>query len=76
MTVCSYCKKAYKDPRGLTVFAFDGHAIHYCSGKCRRNEALKREARKLNWVRKDKDRMAVFEGRSVSEVSTEKEAKK
>jgi ribosomal protein L24E len=83
MTVCSYCKKSYKDPRGLTVFTFDGRAVHYCSAKCRRNEVLKRDARKLNWVRKDKERMAAFEGRSVSEKlennsekSSEKEAKK
>ena len=76
MTVCSYCKKSYKDPRGLTIFSFDGRAIHYCSGKCRKNEALKREARKLNWVRKDKERMASFGGMSEKVESSEKTAAK
>lgn len=66
MPVCSYCKKLYKEPRGLTVFTFDGRAVHYCSGKCRKNEALKRDARKLNWVRKDKERMAGFQGETRS----------
>lgn len=75
MTVCSYCKKSYKDPKGLTIFSFDGRAIHYCSGKCRKNEALKRDARKLNWVRKDKERMASFAGMSEKAQSSKEEAK-
>ena len=76
MTVCSYCKKSYKDPKGLTIFSFDGRAIHYCSGKCRKNEALKRDARKLNWVRKDKGRMASFAGMSEKVINSEKSAVK
>lgn len=54
MPTCSFCKKHYKEPRGLTVFTFDGKTIHFCSSKCRRNIALKRDPRKVNWVKKEK----------------------
>ena len=76
MTVCSYCKKTYNSPKGLTIFSFDGRAIHYCSGKCRKNEALKRDARKLNWVRKDTERMASFVGISKKTKNSEKSVEK
>lgn len=52
MPTCIFCKRHYKDPRGLTVFTFDGKSIHYCSSKCIRNHKLKRDPRKTNWVRK------------------------
>jgi len=54
MPICSFCKKDYKEPRGLTVFTFDGKSVHYCSSKCRRNFDLKRDSKKVNWVRKKK----------------------
>ena len=52
MATCSFCRRNFKDPRGLTVFTFDGRAIHFCSSKCRRNTALGRDGRKTNWVKK------------------------
>ena len=54
MPTCSFCKKNYLEPRGLTVFTFDGKSIHFCSSKCRRNMALKRDPKKTNWVRREK----------------------
>ncbi|MFA7707700.1 MAG: hypothetical protein WCX73_02015 [Candidatus Pacearchaeota archaeon] len=54
MPTCSFCKKNYKEPRGLTVFTFEGKTIHLCSSKCRRNLALKRDPRKVNWIKRDK----------------------
>ena len=54
MPTCSFCKKNYQEPRGLTVFTFDGKAINYCSSKCRRNLALKRDPKKVNWVKREK----------------------
>lgn len=54
MPVCSFCKRHYKEPRGLTVFTFEGKTIHFCSSKCRRNIALKRDPRKVNWIKKQK----------------------
>lgn len=55
MPTCSFCKKVYKDPRGLTIFTFDGRAVHYCSGKCRKNFALGRDPKKLKWTKKETD---------------------
>ena len=54
MPVCSFCKKNYKEPRGLTIFTFDGKSVHFCSSKCQRNTALKRDPRKVNWVKRKK----------------------
>jgi len=54
MPTRSFCKKHYDEPRGLTVFTFDGRAINYCSSKCRRNMALKRDPKKVNWVKREK----------------------
>lgn len=52
MPVCSFCKKTYKEPRGLTIFTFDGRSVHYCSSKCRRNTNLNRDPKKVNWIKK------------------------
>ena len=52
MPTCSFCKRHYEFPRGLTIFQLDGKTIHYCSSKCRRNNKLKRDPRKVNWVRR------------------------
>jgi ribosomal protein L24E len=54
MPVCSFCKKSFNAPRGLTVFQFDGKAVHFCSSKCIKNTALGRDGRKTNWVRRIK----------------------
>jgi large subunit ribosomal protein L24e len=54
MPVCSFCKQNYKEHKGLTVFSFDGKAIHYCSSKCRRNANLKRDPKKVNWIKRKK----------------------
>ena len=68
MPTCTFCKKRFKEPQGLTLFTFEGKAIHYCSSKCRKNIALGRDARKLNWIRKDKDKASLF-----SEETAEKQ---
>jgi large subunit ribosomal protein L24e len=54
MPTCSFCKKNYEFPKGLTIFTFDGKSIYFCSSKCRRNAALKRDPRKVNWVKREK----------------------
>jgi len=54
MPVCSFCKKNYSEHKGVTIFAFDGKARHFCSSKCRNNLALKRDPKKVNWVKRDK----------------------
>ena len=52
MPTCSFCKKNYNIPRGLTVFQLDGTALYFCSSKCRRNFKLKRDPKKTNWVKR------------------------
>ncbi|MDD5192600.1 MAG: 50S ribosomal protein L24 [Candidatus Nanoarchaeia archaeon] len=54
MPTCSFCKRHYEFPRGLTIFQLDGKTIHFCSSKCRRNNKLKRDPRKVNWVKRQK----------------------
>jgi large subunit ribosomal protein L24e len=54
MQACSFCKKQYENPRGLTVFTFDGKSIFYCSSKCRNNAKLGRDPKKTNWVKREK----------------------
>jgi large subunit ribosomal protein L24e len=66
MPTCSFCKRKFKEPQGLTIFTFEGKSIHYCSSKCRRNVNLGRDARKLNWVRKYKEKSS-----SLKEVNSE-----
>ncbi len=70
MPTCSFCKKNYKEPRGLTVFTFDGRSINFCSSKCRRNTALKRDPRKTNWVKKS----GVLIARNAEDLNLEKES--
>lgn len=54
MPTCSFCKRIFKEPRGLTIFTFDGRAVSYCSSKCRRNAALKRDPKRLKWIKSRK----------------------
>lgn len=54
MPTCSFCKKNYEVPRGLTVFTIDGRSVYYCSSKCRKNFNLGRDPKKVNWVRREK----------------------
>ena len=54
MPTCSFCKKNYADHKGLTVFTFEGRSLHFCSSKCRRNLDLKRDPKKVKWVKTEK----------------------
>jgi large subunit ribosomal protein L24e len=72
MPTCTFCKKNFKEPKGLTIFTFDGRAIHFCSSKCRRNmQHLKRDPKKTNWVRKRADNKISLE-KAPKENSLEK----
>ena len=70
MPTCSFCKKNYEFPRGLTVFLFDGKSLHFCSSKCKRNLDLKRDPKKVNWVKREK------KDKVVKKVEVKKEEKK
>lgn len=54
MPECSFCKGSYEFPRGVTVVQKSGDAKHYCSSKCRKNSEMKRDNRKVKWVKKTK----------------------
>ena len=46
---CSYCGKEYDLHKGMTVVMADGKALHFCSGKCRKNQKMKR--RSVKWIK-------------------------
>ncbi len=52
MPRCSYCKKEYSFPKGLTFVKKDGTVLYFCSSKCRKNMFMKR--RKVRWLLKSK----------------------
>jgi large subunit ribosomal protein L24e len=52
MPVCFFCKQQYEFPRGVTVIQKDTSVRYYCSGKCRKNTEMGRNAKKTHWVRK------------------------
>jgi len=55
MPTCTYCKRNYSAHKGLVVFTLEGRTIYYCSSKCRKNAGMKRDPKKVNWVRKVKE---------------------
>ncbi|MEM4625310.1 MAG: 50S ribosomal protein L24e [Candidatus Pacearchaeota archaeon] len=52
MPTCSYCKRNYKIPKGLTLVLPNGDLVYYCSSKCRKNSALGRKSDKVRWIKK------------------------
>jgi len=54
MPVCSFCKKQYEWPMGMTIVQKDGNPKYFCSSKCRKNAKLGRDNRKVRWVKKQK----------------------
>ncbi len=54
MPVCSFCKKGYEFPRGVTVVQKDGSVKYFCGSKCRKNFEMGRVSKKVKWVTKAK----------------------
>ncbi|MBT7706301.1 50S ribosomal protein L24 [archaeon] len=52
MPVCTFCRKQYEFPRGVTVVQKDGSAKFYCASKCRKNSEMGRNNKKVAWVQK------------------------
>jgi len=52
MPKCSFCRKNYEFPKGVTVVMKDGGVKYFCSSKCRKNSKMGRKNKKVNWVRK------------------------
>ena len=61
MPTCSFCKRNYEIPMGLTLFTIDGKSLHYCSSKCRKNVNLGRDPKRVKWVKK-------YKGKIIKEV--------
>ncbi|MBR9707118.1 MAG: 50S ribosomal protein L24e [Candidatus Diapherotrites archaeon] len=53
MVKCSFCKSDLEKGTGLAVVSAIGKVQYFCSSKCERNALkLKRNPRKVKWVRK------------------------
>jgi large subunit ribosomal protein L24e len=77
MPTCSFCKKNYNLPRGLTLFTFDGRSVHFCSSKCKRNLDLKRDPKKVNWIKREKKgKQAEEKAEKIKAIKAESENKK
>ncbi|MFH1056590.1 MAG: 50S ribosomal protein L24 [Candidatus Micrarchaeota archaeon] len=50
MAKCSFCGKQIAMGTGFSLFKKTGETLNYCSRKCRRNQALKRNPRKFKWA--------------------------
>jgi large subunit ribosomal protein L24e len=77
MPTCSFCKKNYSFPRGLTIFTIDGRRLYYCSSKCKRNFELKRDPKKVNWIKREKKvkKSSSNEEKIETNVNVKKEVK-
>jgi len=54
MPPCTFCKNNYEWPRGITIVQKDGSVKYFCSSKCRKNEKMGRDSKKVRWVKKQK----------------------
>jgi large subunit ribosomal protein L24e len=55
MAKCSFCDSIIERGTGKMVIENDGKIFRFCSLKCEKNLLkLKRDPRKVNWVRKKK----------------------
>ncbi len=61
MPQCSFCKKNYEIPRGLTYVLTNGDVLYFCSSKCRKNRDMGRRADKMRWITKRKEEVKVVE---------------
>ena len=62
MPECSFCKKNYNIPQGLTYVLVNGEILYFCSSKCQKNNKLGRRGDKTNWVKK-RDKKAKLESK-------------
>lgn len=77
MPKCTFCKKQYEFPRGITVVrGTDGLVRYFCSSKCRKNFEMGRDNKKLNWIKKFKQtKEEEIEALKKAEMEKELEAK-
>ena len=51
---CSFCKEKVEKGKGIMYVSAKGEIYYFCSSKCRKNFNLKRDPKKVKWVRKKK----------------------
>ena len=49
---CSFCGGRVEKGRGIMYVSAKGEIYYFCSSKCRKNFNLKRDPKKVKWVRK------------------------
>ena len=49
---CSFCKKEIRKASGKMFVKSDGSVFYFCSSKCHNNWKLKRDPKKVGWIRK------------------------
>jgi large subunit ribosomal protein L24e len=54
MPPCSFCKRTYEWPKGITIVQKDGSVKYFCSSKCRKNSNMGRDVKKVKWITKQK----------------------
>ncbi|MFX1466498.1 MAG: 50S ribosomal protein L24e [Promethearchaeota archaeon] len=47
---CSFCAIKIKPGTGMLFVKTDGSTRWYCSSKCKKSDAMKRNPRKLKWT--------------------------
>jgi large subunit ribosomal protein L24e len=72
MPKCSFCGKEYSIHKGLTYVKTDGNVFYFCSSKCRKNYNLKRDKKKVKWVKK----MHISKKQEIEEIKKAAEEKK
>ncbi|MDO8516729.1 MAG: 50S ribosomal protein L24e [Nanoarchaeota archaeon] len=50
MPKCTFCKRSYEWPRGISIVQKEGTVKFYCSSKCRKNDEMGRNSKKVKWV--------------------------
>jgi len=56
MTKCSFCGKQVIPGRGIIFVEMSGRVLDLCSAKCRKNWNMGREAKKLKWTEKGREK--------------------
>ena len=54
MVRCTFCGGEVKQSRTIIIVDAAGRAHYFCGSKCKNNWKLKRDVRKVSWVRKKK----------------------
>ena len=76
MPTCSFCKKDYNFPRGITVVQKEGTPRYFCSSKCRKNSEMGRDNRKVKWVKKVKKSEKVEKAEKIEKAEKSEKVEK